>query len=528
MQPVGPIADQWRRSRAFVSGICGPVGSGKTSTGVAKCFGVALAQKPVKDKRGISWRRAKIGVIRDTYPNLDGTVLATWHSWVPKSVGHYVNDYPRSHHIQVKLNAAGTEMLDLQMEFIAIGENRVEDVLRGKEWTAAWLNEGDRLAEAILGFLAGRVGRYPGFKEGGCVDPMIMIDMNAVDTENWLYRVLVDKQLDPAAMVALQKAVGDRPLIEFYRQPGAREPGAENLHNLPPGYYELQIALNPSKDYLDRMVDNKFVPMRHGQPVYPEFNFGQHIAPAPLVADPARKLIIGLDAGLTPAAVVCQRTSLGQLRVLGEFLVFPQAEETLSGVGPTRFGKGLKAYLAEHFPEHYAAQAGIGHNGGPPPDDVPGEREDAIEIWCDPSAKDGTDNSGNEQSWMAIVQGQLGRRFKIRPARSNALHVRLEAVRVPLVNLLDGQFPGFLISPTCKILRKGFLSGYHYRKVAVGDGSGRFDVEPNKNMYSHGHDALQYAAMADGAAMAGIMGRDKKNVGRPPLVDCGNDYFSGE
>jgi hypothetical protein len=51
------------------------------------------------------------------------------------------------------------------------------------------------------------------------------------------------------------------------------------LHNLPGGrgYYVLQIAANKHKPgYVDRMVDNKPVPMQHGQPVNADFDFTEH------------------------------------------------------------------------------------------------------------------------------------------------------------------------------------------------------------------------------------------------------------
>lgn len=535
MKPVGPVADAWRVSRAFIAGIMGPVGSGKTSTGVAKCFGIAALQPPVTNARGERIRYARGAVIRDTYPNLDSTVLATWHQWVPREVGKYTHDAPRRHIVRIGL-MDGT-FLQLEMLFIAIGDKRVEDVLRGLELTFAWLNEADRLHREVLAYLTGRVGRYPGPKLGGCIDPTIMLDFNAPDADNWLYEMFVDQTMDPAIVASLSELLQGRPVIEFFQQPGARDPGAENVHNLPTGYYDLQYAAPTNADYKARMLDNKFVPLRHGQPVYPEFNLLTHVAAGPVTYDPARKLIVGMDAGLTPAAVFVQRTAMGQLRVLHELVVFPEADETLSGVGPTRFGLALGNFIAEHFPSidmsprtRVRRQLDRGH-------DVASVlryqySDTDIEFWCDPAAKDGTDKSGNEKSWLEIVQAQIGQ--KIRPASTNRLHVRLESVRRPMLSMIDGHVPGFLLAKSCKILRKGFISGYHVRRVAVGgDGTGRFDSEPSKNMFSHVQDALQYAAMADGAAVAEIMGKVGKSAVRAARarggrgVQLGNGYFSG-
>ena len=55
--------------------------------------------------------------------------------------------------------------------------------------------------------------------------------------------------------------------------------------------------------------------------------------------------------------------------------------------------------------------------------------------------------------------------------------------------MVDGE-TGILIDPKCNNLIRGFAGGYHYRRLQV---SGeRYDEKPNKNRFSHVHDALQY------------------------------------
>lgn len=46
-----------------------------------------------------------------------------------------------------------------------------------------------------------------------------------------------------------------------------------------------------------------------------------------------------------------------------------------------------------------------------------------------------------------------------RPAQTNSPIIRIDAVNGCLTRLIDG-VPGFKLSPTCKTLRRGFLSGY--------------------------------------------------------------------
>ena len=53
-----------------------------------------------------------------------------------------------------------------------------------------------------------------------------------------------------------------------------------------------------------------------------------------------------------------------------------------------------------------------------------------------------------------------------------------------------------LIDKSCKHLIKGFEGGYQYRRMQV---SGeRYDEKPDKNHYSHIHDALQYLLLGAG------------------------------
>jgi hypothetical protein len=95
---------------------------------------------------------------------------------------------------------------------------------------------------------------------------------------------------------------------------------------------------------------------------------------------------------------------------------------------------------------------------------------------------------GDERTSFQLVR-QAG--INIVPAITNNFTPRRESVANPLSRLLDGE-PGLIISPTCKALRKGFNGGYRYRRLQVA-GDERYTDEPDKNQYSHIHDAAQYA-----------------------------------
>jgi hypothetical protein len=79
------------------------------------------------------------------------------------------------------------------------------------------------------------------------------------------------------------------------------------------------------------------------------------------------------------------------------------------------------------------------------------------------------------------------------PASTNSFVGRREAVAKYLTRLVDGQ-PALLVDPSCDMIRRGFNGRYQYRRLQV-VGEERYKDVPDKNDYSHLHDALQYAAL---------------------------------
>jgi hypothetical protein len=76
-------------------------------------------------------------------------------------------------------------------------------------------------------------------------------------------------------------------------------------------------------------------------------------------------------------------------------------------------------------------------------------------------------------------------------AETNALLPRLEAVKRQLSKNPKGK-PKVSIDPRCHRLIDGFSGGYKYKER--GNAGTHADV-PDKNKYSHIHDALQYVAL---------------------------------
>jgi hypothetical protein len=192
-----------------------------------------------------------------------------------------------------------------------------------------------------------------------------------------------------------------------------------------------------------------------GKPVYPEYADETHCQKTAVYK--TLPLILGFDYGLTPACAVCQLSPRGQLMVVGELFA--------KDMGITQFARDIvKPYLNHTFPTHSFQAVG---------DPAGTARKDTDEKTC----------------FMALAEEGI----PCVPAISNAFAARREAVVKYLTKMIDGK-PGFIVSPDCDMTRRGFNGRYQYRRIQLA-GAERYKDIPDKNDYSHIHDALQYAAL---------------------------------
>ncbi|MFZ4687863.1 MAG: hypothetical protein ACOYLS_01365 [Polymorphobacter sp.] len=477
-KPPGPVADRFTDAPDFCTAIMGPVGSGKTTAALMKIIKVAAVQRP-SPIDGV--RRCKALVIRDTFTNLKRTILPTWHGWFPETMGHWVGGPPAKHVLNFEVIKG--QPIELIVDFMGLGEDSIENLLRSYEMTCFFGNEFDLMSFDALSFLMQRVGRYPSKLHGGPTWYGGWLDFNAPEVDHWLHELFVENQIPGSDG---QRAEG----YKLFVQPGGTEPGAENVQNLPPGYYDRMLK-SLAEWLARRMVHNRWGFSRNGKPVYPEYNDAIHVAPTILQPIKGVPIGIGIDGGGTPAAAFGQWLPGDRWRTLAEIATDP-------GTGPTRFGEMVNQMLASRFPDLT-------------PDDVYG--------WSDPSNEYGGDEEGGDPAWLTKVRKVTGIRFRGTP--TNNPHLRQEAVRKPLRSLVDGQ-PAFVLCPSCKQLRKGYNSGYHYRKIKVGGATGRYDTKPEKNHFSHLNEAHEYLLLGGGHGIAGVMGRERQV--RQTVMRADSDY----
>ncbi len=498
----GPIAEALYWSDADIAGIQGPVGSGKTTTTLKSRLRRAMMM-PRSSIDG--WRRYKLLVVRETYRQLWSTTIPSYLEVFPRHLGDWSGGRgaPVSHVVQFD---DGHGPIEFRVEFMAFGDDVISS-LRGVQTTDIWLNETDTVPVEVLTAGIGRIDRWPGAAHFEGYPPelrgygQIVCDFNAPDEDNWTFRMFHDAEERQRITEALTSGMpaGHRPIaIEFYNQPGYGQPGCENLGKLSAAYYPRQLAamrLQGRGDMIDRLIYNKIVYLRAGEPVFRrEFNRRIHVAEAAIPPEPGVPLLIGLDQGFKGAAVVAQYLDPFHWRILGE-LHFPNDR-----LMAAEFGHRLARLIEERFPG-YAIEGG----------------------WADMAGEHGASQAADENdTWNRLVGKAAG--FRVRPQRigTNRVQPRLEAVRAALEYVRGGQ-PGLLIDPSCRFLIRGFEARYVWKDEVDANGDKR--KTPDKSLTeANVIDALQYLLLSKHGAngMSPISfpnGKDPKmgHNGGPPM-----------
>jgi hypothetical protein len=439
--PTGPVSRAFMWDDSFFRGIMGPFGSGKSTVCIMDILRRSQQQKVGSDGK----RRSRWAVVRNTYPELRTTTIKSWHQWVPPQLGRWVDTGPPTHHIQEG---------DLDMEIIFVSLDRPDDVakLLGMELTGAWIDEAREVPKAVVDGLTGRVGRYPSKMMGGCSWSGIIASTNPPDSDHWWYKLAED--VHPEGW-------------RFFRQPSGMSPDAENRENLPPNYYERQIA-GKDEDWVKVYVHGEYGFVRDGRPVYPEYKDAIHCKEFDLL--PSVPIHVGIDFGLTPAAVIGQKTAMGQWRWHSELVT--------EDMGAVRFAQ----LLNQHIQTHYKGFP-IGSITGDPAGDIRAQTDEITPFQ------------------ILRANGVMAN-----PAATNDFIKRRESVAVPLTRLIDGS-AGLIIHPQCKMLRKGMAGGYNYKRLQV-TGEERYRDVPDKGKYSHVCEAGQYMMVGGGEAKA-LVRRDR-------------------
>jgi len=407
--------------------LMGPVGSGKS---VASCFEVIRrASQQAPNKQGI--RKSRVAIVRETARQLQDTTIKTFLDWFPTGVcGNFMRT-TKTFFFKVG---------DVECEVMFRALDDADDVanLNSLELTFAWFNECRDIHPDIMDAMSKRIGRFPSAKDGGPSWFGMWGDTNPPTMDTWWYY----------QMEGLDSKDGVSPNDngwQVFKQPSGRSPHAENIENLPEGYYDTQ---GRSDEYVRVYVDGEYGLSSAGQPVYKYFRPDYHIAAQTLrpIINGVRPIVIGMDLGLTPAAVIGQQDPRGRTLILDEAVSFD--------MGIQRFVRTiLKPLIFERF------------SGAP------------VMIICDPAGIQRAQT--DERSAVDIIKAEG---LRVMPAKTNSVSARLSSVDDYLMRQVDGD-AAFLLDPKCTQLKAAMMGGYRFHKK-----NGNIE----KNKHSHVAEALQY------------------------------------
>lgn len=447
-----PTLARFHNSRAFVRGVRGPIGSGKSVACCWEIFRKGLEIQP--DPYGK--RKSRWAVIRNTYPELKTTTIKTWTEWF-QGLGKMNWSTPPTFWLKQDLED-GTH-LEIEVMFLAMDNEQHTKKLLSLELTGVWLNEARELPLSVIVNAMSRVGRYPKKTENQKVPNWngVIMDTNSPSEFHWWYD---------------RAEVNTPKNWEFFDQPPAVlkvngaykvNPAAENLRNIPKGqaYYEDMLSGN-TVDFIDVMLCCLYKSLFTGKKVYEDYNDNLHVSNDPLIVDEERELVLSFDFGLTPACVVAQETAAGQLRVLAEYVS--------ENMGLTQF---LENMVLPDLNRRFRNCKKVVATGDP--------------------AGVQRSQANSEDSCAAVLERHG---LKFTPCTTNDFEPRRRAVLDRLNRFACGAV-AYILDPSCIMLRQGFNGGYQFKLLStrLSTGENQYSLEPEKNMFSHIHDANQYMAM---------------------------------
>lgn len=462
---ASPTCAAFHNSGKNIRGIRGPVGSGKSVACCMEIFLASMRQLPCAD--GVI--RNRWMVLRNTYQELKETTVRTWMEWFPETKMHY--SPPLSGKLVMPHIDGSGRMVEIELLFWGMDQPDAEDALKSLEISGVWANEACQMKWSRITAAYQRCGRYPK-REGKkrFLSHGVIMDTNSPDDSNWWYKLAEVKKPDQIAFFDQPPALFKRTekgtnKVWYEKNEGQVSgiPAAENVQHLNEGweYYFKQVVAN-DEDKIKREILNEYGTTLDGKPVYPEWIDSIHFSRTDFSPEFGLPIMMGTDFGRTPSVVIGQMRTNGQLRCF----------ETIvsNDMGITQFTEEvLKPILINR----YRLYSGV-----------------RLVNFADPA---GGDAGQVDDATCIQIMNKLGIYTIPSPVPRNSFLLRRECVAGLLRSRRDGE-PAIVFGPRCNVLRKGFNGGYHYRKVNRRGGEDLHLNDPEKNEYSHPHDALQYLA----------------------------------
>lgn len=329
---------------------------------------------------------------------------------------------------------------DVHAEIMFRALDDPDDVRRllSLEITGFHAEEARELPKEIIVGLLSRCGRYPSAKDGGPTWYGGILTTNPPSVDHWIYETF--EQEKPEGW-------------EIFKQPSGLSPEAENRENLPPSYYEDMLA-GADEEWIKVHVHGEYGRSKIGRPVYEDTFSTEFHTRATLEIVRGAPVVIGLDAGRTPAASFMQMDPKGRTLLL--------AECTAENMGMESFlSSVVKPLLFERFQGHRAI------------------------VGADPAVW--AKSQLNELSVADVIIAS-GLTLSRSVDTSNRLTPRLQSVEAKLARHAQGEAMLLIDRTRCPLTVAGFEHGYRYKQKR----DGTYELAPEKNSHSHLADAIQY------------------------------------
>lgn len=452
-----------------------------------------LAQRQQADNQGR--RRTKVAIIRSTYRKLQRTTHKTVTEWIMPGSGTIPNTAPMRGELNYAHPSGDGTTVNVIVEFMAI--ETLDDLqnMDSLEVSSIYINEANEQLEQIISASLERVGRYPPPKDGvKCTEPCVSVDFNLPGKEHWLHKLFIEKDIE-------ENEFYRKTDIEYFEQPAAVlcpnyeaaklgieepvyqfNPAAENLANLPEGYYGGQLATNSWPRIQSRLM-MQWVTPNTGKRIHDDFKGQFHKSPVPIPVERGAMVFVGFDtSGQNKGFSFCQYIA-GQVRVLREAFH--------DGGTVDAIDKVLKPMLSEHFPEC------------------------PVMLICDPANPKDDHTSVTATSLLK----NEGYNAIVAPGK-NKLQGRINAISTFLKRV-----QGFIVSPEAPMIIAGFETQYVYKLDANATktlGKMVYTDQKQDNDWAHYIDATQnvclYLAKANHLTQHNAAGMAGHGTIRPKRV----------
>jgi len=458
---------KFHNSTARVRGIGGPPGSGK-SVACAMEHIHFLAQRQQADRNNL--RRTRVAIIRATYPMLKTTTHKTVTEWVIQGTGNIPNTPPMRGITRYTHPSGDGTIVECEILFMALETEDDLKKLDSLEVSSIYGNEVNEQPEAIFTKYIERVGRFPPPKDGvKCTEPCVSVDFNLPGKEHWIHKYFIAKDFEenehfkhsdiecfiqPAAVICdnYKEVQADEKVKPKYHF----NPLAENLTNLPEGYYGGQLAMNNWNKIQSRLM-MMWVTPNTGKRIHDEYKTSVHKSNDDLEIFPHETVYVGFDTSGQNKGLVFTQYVKASLRVLREAYV--------NGGTETAIEELLIPILNSTFPHC------------------------PVVVVCDP-ANPKDDRTGVTPT--ALLRNQYNLNAVIAPG-GNRLALRINA----MAKLLK-RVGGMIIDRCCEMVNGGLDGGYVFEKDKAATKQFGIEIFKNKkldNEYAHYIDALQNVAL---------------------------------